>query len=198
MDPDTFQQLPISMDAQTKILSTSLNDYKLQEELAALNQLHKAVQQSGAPNQVPQAPVPVDPKRSAQIAKLREAGNASFKKSQYQDAVRMYSLAIDMALGRPVWEPVGLCRDEVVALLSNRAQAHMSANNWPEAAIDAQTAVELRKTNNSKAWWRRGKCLLEMGRLDEAREWVTEGLDFEAEPELQALKAEIDGRLKPS
>lgn len=198
MDPDTFQQLPIQMDGQTKLLSSSLNDSKLQEELAQLNQLHKSLQQSGVPNQIPPPPVPVDPKRGAQVQKLKDAGNAAFKKSQYNDAVRMYSLALDMAMGRPLWEPSGLVREEVSALYSNRAQAHMSANNWPEGAIDAQCSVEMKKQNNSKAWWRRGKCLLEMGRVDEARDWVAEGLDFEAEPELQQLKTEIESRLRPS
>ena len=30
-----------------------------------------------------------------------------------------------------------------------------------------------------KAWWRGGKCLVEMGRWDEARAWVEQALGIE-------------------
>ena len=40
---------------------------------------------------------------------------------------------------------------------------------------------------------RRGKCLLEMGRLDAAAQWVKQGLEFEAtEQDLVNLKDEIE------
>ena len=198
MDPDTFQQLPLQMDPQTKVISSSSTDSRLGEELDILNALHKSLQQAGVPNSIPPPPIPVDPKRSAQIQKLKDAGNGSFKKSQYADAIKLYSLAIDMGLQRPLWEPNGLVREELSALYSNRAQAHMGMNNWPEGAIDAHCSVEMKRPKNSKAWWRRGKCLLEMGRVDEAREWVAEGLEIESEPELQALMEEIEKKLKPT
>jgi translocation protein SEC72 len=53
--------------------------------------------------------------------------------------------------------------------------------------------VEMKKVGNAKAWWRRGKCLLEMGRMDEAETWVKQGLEFEAtEQDLVALRDEIE------
>jgi translocation protein SEC72 len=198
MDLDTFQQLPLQMDGQTKIVSSPHADSKLAEELATLNALHKQLQQANVPNQIPPPPVPVDPKRSAQIQKLKDAGNGHFKKSQFPEAIRMYSLCIDMAAGRPLWEPSGLVREELSALYSNRAQAHMGTNNWPEGAVDAQCSVEMKRQKNAKAWWRRGRCLLEMGRVDEAKEWVTEGLEMEPEQELEALMEEIESRSKPA
>ncbi|TGJ83190.1 hypothetical protein E0Z10_g5576, partial [Xylaria hypoxylon] len=58
-------------------------------------------------------------------------------------------------------------------------------------------SVEAKRTGNAKAWWRRGKCLLEMGRLDEAREWVRKALELEGEEaELAGLLKDIDARLK--
>lgn len=85
-----------------------------------------------------------------------------------------------MALGRPGWEPASLVRDEASSLFSNRAQAHIQAGMWPEGAADAQCSVELKKgPGNGKAWAQRGKCLLEMGRWEEAREWVREGREVE-------------------
>jgi len=100
-----------------------------------------------------------------------------------------------MALARPAWEPSGLVREELSGLLSNRAQANMAMQNWAEGAVDAEASVEMKKVGNAKAWWRRGKCLLEMGRLDEAELWVKQGLEFEAtEHDLINLKDEIEKR----
>jgi len=68
----------------------------------------------------------------------------------------------------------------------------MASNSWPEGAVDAQCSVELKKVGNAKAWWRRGRCLVEMGRVEEAREWVSEALEFEGqEADLVSLMEEI-------
>jgi translocation protein SEC72 len=88
-------------------------------------------------------------------------------------------------------------REEVHQLYSNRAQAHMQLAQWPEAAVDAEASVEAKRQGNAKAWFRRGRCLVEMGRLDEAREWVARGLEFEGEEkELSELLREVESRLE--
>lgn len=167
----------------------------LNTELAALNALHRSLLNVETPTGTPPPPVPVNPKRSAQIGKLRESGNAEFRKGNPAGAVKLYTLAIDMALTRPHWEPSGLVREEVSGLLSNRAQANMAQQNWAEGSVDAEASVEMKKVGNAKGWWRRGKCLLEMGRLDEAEQWVKQGLEFEAtEQDLVQLKAQIESR----
>lgn len=100
-----------------------------------------------------------------------------------------------MALTRPPWEPSGLVRDEASGLYANRAQAYMALQNWPEGAIDAEASVEAKKVGNAKAWWRRGRCLMEMGRWEEAREWVGRGLEVEGnEDDLVGLMKELDAR----
>jgi translocation protein SEC72 len=196
MDLDTFNQLPINMDPTTKALSTSLTDSKLTAELRALNDLHKSLISSDAPSGVPPPPVPVNPKRSAQVQKLRETANTTYRKGDHAGAIKLYTLGINMAALRPLWEPSGLVREELYQLYANRAQAHMSLSNWPEGAVDAQCSVELKKVQNPKAWWRRGKCLLEMGRVQEAHEWVSEALEFEGqETDLVELMAEIEKKM---
>nr|5L0Y_A Chain A, Sec72-ssa1 c-terminal peptide fusion protein [synthetic construct]5L0Y_B Chain B, Sec72-ssa1 c-terminal peptide fusion protein [synthetic construct]5L0Y_C Chain C, Sec72-ssa1 c-terminal peptide fusion protein [synthetic construct]5L0Y_D Chain D, Sec72-ssa1 c-terminal peptide fusion protein [synthetic construct]5L0Y_E Chain E, Sec72-ssa1 c-terminal peptide fusion protein [synthetic construct]5L0Y_F Chain F, Sec72-ssa1 c-terminal peptide fusion protein [synthetic construct]5L0Y_G Ch len=138
----------------------------------------------------------VNPKRSANINKLRESGNAEYRKQRYGDAIKLYTLGLQMALTRPAWEPAGLVRDEIHQLYSNRAQAYMQLGQWPEAAADAECSVEAKRQGNAKAWYRRGKCLMEMRRLQEAREWVARGLEFEGEEkELAELLKEIDSKL---
>lgn len=104
-----------------------------------------------------------------------------------------------MALGRPLWEPSGLVREELCQLYSNRAQAYMGGNNWPEGAVDAQCSVELKKQGNAKAWWRRGKCLQEMGRAEEAKIWLADAMDFEGqEADLVSLLEELDKKKQAS
>ena len=197
MEEETFTLLPLHLDPTSKaISSTTTPSPALKDELAKLNSLHRSLLNVDSPSGIPPPPVPVNPKRSAQVSKLRDTGNTSFRKGQYADAIRMYSLGIDMALGRPAWEPSGLVREEVSGLYANRAQAHMALQQWPEGAVDAECSVEMKKVGNSKAWWRRGKCLLEMGRSEEARDWIAQSLEFEAnEQELLGLKKEIDAAL---
>ncbi|KAI9750156.1 MAG: hypothetical protein M1815_001946 [Lichina confinis] len=192
---ETFTQLPLRMDPSSKAIQSDVRDAGVQEELAALNQLHRAV--VGLDGGAPPPPVPVNPKRSAQINKLRESGNASFRKGAYGDAIRMYTFGLEMALGRPPWEPAGLVRDEVAALYANRAQAHMAMQAWADAMVDAGTSVEMKRVGNAKGWWRRGRCLLEMGRLDEARDWVGRALEFEGhESDLAGLMKEIESLIE--
>ncbi|KAJ4354224.1 uncharacterized protein N0V89_005958 [Didymosphaeria variabile] len=192
---DTFTLLPLVMDPATKAISANPANAALKNELEALNALHRGLLSVGTPTGTPPPPVPVNPTRSAQIGKLRESGNNEFRKGNHAQAVKLYGLAIDMALGRPHWEPSGLVREEVSGLLSNRAQANMAQQNWAEGAVDAEASVEMKKADNAKGWWRRGKCLVEMGRLEEAETWVRQGLEFGAnEPDLVQLKQDIEKR----
>jgi translocation protein SEC72 len=194
-DPDTFTLLPLRLDPASKAITSQLN--ALTEELTTLNNLHRALLSLDSP--VPPPPVPVNPKRSANITKLRESGNAEFRKGKYQEALKFYGLGLQMALTRPLWEPTGLVRDEVAGLYANRAQSHMALQNWVEGAIDAEASVEAKKAGNAKAWWRRGKCLIEMGRLEEAKEWVGRGLEMEGnEADLVGLLKEIEEKRKKS
>ena len=134
---------------------------------------------------------------------MREQGNVSLRKSTASnlslahEAVKLYSYAIDMALGRPPWEPAGLVREEASLLFANRSQAYMTTGQWAEGAADAETSVWLKRAANGKAWWRRGKCLVEMGRWADARQWVKEGVTVEGtEGELGGLGREIDAHFK--
>ncbi|KEY64903.1 hypothetical protein S7711_03895 [Stachybotrys chartarum IBT 7711] len=195
-----FDLLPIQMDPQSKALSaTHPASRSLTAELDLLNTLHRSLLTLDAPLTVPPPPVPYNPKRSANIAKLRDNGNSEYKRGKYPEAIKLYTLGLQMALTRPLWEPAALVRDEAAAMLANRAQAHMALQGWAEGAVDAEASVELKKVGNAKAWWRRGKCLLEMGRLDEAKEWVGRALEVEGEEaDLSALLKDIKGKLEKS
>ncbi|GAP92781.2 putative translocation protein sec72 [Rosellinia necatrix] len=197
-DMDTFTLLPLQIDPQTKAISTASGSRTLQKELEALNSLHRALLGPEAtPQGVPPPPMPVNPKRTANVTKLRESGNAEQRKGRHAEAAKLYGLGLQMALARPSWEPRGLVAEEVAGLYANRAQALMALGDWPAAAVDAEASVEAKRVANPKAWWRRGKCLAEMGRLREAREWVRRALETEGdEPELRALLADVEARIE--
>jgi translocation protein SEC72 len=194
-DTETFTLLPIHLDPTSKAVISTSKSRALNEELTTLNNLHRSLLKLDSP--IPPPPIPVNPKLSGQITKLRESGNTEFRKGKHADAIRCYSLGLQMALQRPLWEPSGLVRDEVAGLYANRAQAHMAKSSWAEGSIDAEASVDAKKAGNSKAWWRKAKCLMEMGRLDEAKEWVGRGLEMEGnEADLVALLKEIDQKKK--
>ncbi|KAK3297179.1 uncharacterized protein B0H64DRAFT_391511 [Chaetomium fimeti] len=198
-DLESFDFIPLHIDPKSKAISAAQTPASraLEAELNALNSLHRSLHGLDPPHVVPPPPVPVNPKRSANIGKLRESGNADYRKQRYGEAAKFYTLGLQMALTRAAWEPSQLVREEVHALYSNRAQAHMHLGNWPEAAADAEASVEAKRQGNAKAWFRRGRSLVEMGRLAEAREWVARGLEFEGEEkELIELLREVDGKME--
>ncbi|MCJ1400140.1 hypothetical protein MMC11_003344 [Xylographa trunciseda] len=207
---DTFTLLPLYLDPASKAISCpSLNSSSMAAELAILNSTHRSLLTLDTPNSVPPPPLPLNPKRSAAIQKMREQGNASLARkggtasaansqAHTQEAIKLYSYALEMALTRPPWEPASIVRDEVAILMSNRAQAHMGLQSWPEGAADAETSVELKPApGNGKAWWRRGKCLAEMGRWEEAADWITRGIETggDESAELRALGVEVQSHL---
>lgn len=207
---DIFTQYPLHLDPASKAISlpdsttASLPPSQaaaLDAELAALNNLHRSLLSLETPGNIPPPPLPINPKRSAQISKLRDTANAAYRKSNYAEAIRLYTYAIEMALGRPGWEPVTLVRDELSGLYANRAQVHMAQQEWPEGYVDSKCSVECKPVGNAKAWWRGGRCLAEMGRWEEARAWVERALELEgkageAGKELMALMAEVEEKAR--
>ncbi|KAI5806451.1 hypothetical protein DFH27DRAFT_548091 [Peziza echinospora] len=202
-EDETFLLLPLAVNSDLNISVTPSQSLppNLATEIAALNALHQTLLTSEttsppAAGNIPPPPVPVNPKRSAAIAKLRTSGNDAYKKKQFGEAVRIYSLGIEMALGRPNWEPSGLVKDELYLLYANRSQAYMATGQWPEGLADSDASVDCKKVGNPKAHWRKGKCLKEMGRLEEAREALELGLEFGGEDaDLKALYKEVEDAL---
>ncbi|KAF7716459.1 Uncharacterized protein PECH_003865 [Penicillium ucsense] len=204
---DIFNEYPLYMDSSTKAISllpsssqTASQKATITAELTELNDLHRSLISLDAPN-IPPPPLPVNPKRSAQITKLRDSGNAAYRKSNYADAIRLYTLAIEMAISRPGWEPVTLAREELAGLYGNRAQAHLGMRAWPEGLCDAKASVDSKPVGNVKAWWRLSKCLAEMGRYTEAKTFLLKGIEIEGREseggkELVQLLGDVEAALQ--
>ncbi|MCJ1305794.1 hypothetical protein MMC08_008610 [Hypocenomyce scalaris] len=206
MDAETFTLLPLHLDPTSKSISCpSLPSTQIATELTELNTLHRLllnITDSPLGTNIPPPPLPLNPKRGAQIAKMREQANTLMRRARREDAeeaVKLYTYALTMSTTRPPFEPHQNTIAELSQLYANRAQAHLTLHNYPEAAADAETSVELKKAGNGKAWWRRGRCLVEMGRWGEAREWVERWRDAgdeggEGEKEgRRELEGEIEG-----
>lgn len=206
---DIYNQYPLHMDPASKAITlppssgyTPNQLATVNTELSELNALHRNLISLDPPN-IPPPPLPVNPKRSAQITKLRDSGNAAYRKNNNAEAVRLYSYAIDMALARPGWEPAGLAREELAGLYGNRAQAHMGLQAWPEGYVDAKASVDSKPVGNVKAWWRVAKCLVEMSRYQEARSFLVQGMEIEGREseggkELASLLVDVDAALARS
>ncbi|KAL4884299.1 hypothetical protein BJY04DRAFT_215727 [Aspergillus karnatakaensis] len=208
---DLFNQYPLLVDPTSKAINlspssathyTPTQTTALTTELSALNTLHRNLLSLDPPS-IPPPPLPLNPKRSAQISKLRDSANAAFRKNNHAEAARLYTFAIEMALARPGWEPVAVARDELAGLYANRAQAWMSQQLWAEGVVDARASVEGKPVGNVKAWWRGGKCLVEMGRWDEAKTFLARGIQIEGGEseggkELGGLLEEVEEGLRRS
>lgn len=188
---ETYTHLPLHLDPSTKILtSTKSGDTDLKILLKNINALHTRFKTLETPNHAPPPPLPVNPKRSAQLAKLRDSAKQSVQKNDLQGAIRLMTLALQMANDRPPWEPAGMVREELAMCYMERANVHVLAREWVEGWKDAECSAECKRgrqqtpqgqsvPGNPRAFVLGGKCLIEMGRWNEATEWLEKGIELE-------------------
>jgi translocation protein SEC72 len=197
---ETYTHLPVHIDPATKQVSVLSSDKAAQDAIAFVNELHTQFKGLETANNVPPPPMPVNPKRTVQIGKLRDTATAATKKGNHAEAVRIITVALQMAASRPDWEPSGLKREELAGLYVARAAAHVENRDWVDAHRDAVCSTECKKgpsrtpqgqnvAGNPIAWTIAGKALLEMGRTDEAVEWLHKGVEIEGtqQPDSKAL-----------
>eukprot|EP00929_Paragymnodinium_shiwhaense_P100988 TRINITY_DN63714_c0_g1_i1.p1 TRINITY_DN63714_c0_g1~~TRINITY_DN63714_c0_g1_i1.p1 ORF type:complete len:369 (-),score=97.19 TRINITY_DN63714_c0_g1_i1:87-1193(-) len=113
---------------------------------------------------------------------LRQQGNAFFKKSQYNEAIAAYSLA--------------LASFDDGMLYSNRAECYLKVQRNLEAKLDAQKAAGLAKAVpkdrqkgwEKKAFWRLGRACLALSDDTQAAEAAKNGLaEWSDDPALKQL-----------
>ncbi|RMZ77828.1 hypothetical protein DV737_g4126, partial [Chaetothyriales sp. CBS 132003] len=187
---ETYTHLPIHIDPASKAVSVTSSDQAVQDAVAQVNALHTAFKKLETPNNLPPPPMPPDPKRSAQIQKLRETAATAARKGNYAEAIRLLTFAIDMAASRPGWEPSGLAREELAVCYFARAVANMESRNWVEGWKDAECSTECKRgpqttpqgqrvPGNPQAFIVGGKCLIELTRFDQAVKWLERAIEIE-------------------
>lgn len=151
-------------------------------DFTALNQLTKNL--NSIKGNIP-PPNVANQQLSMQIGRLKEEGNKNFHLKKYAEAIKLYSLAVDMAFQRSVWEPHALAKEELSVCLSNRAAAYLALEAWVDAYVDALSVVKA-KRDWSKGYFRMGKALVGLKRFEEALEAFKLGLGFD--PKSEELK----------
>ncbi|KAK4509222.1 uncharacterized protein ATC70_007572 [Mucor velutinosus] len=119
--------------------------------------------------EIPLPNKPVPSKTNASVNKLKLNGNQAYKLEHYEEAVELYTSAVELAWSRPLWEPLAFqaVREELVPILSNRSAANLALSNYVDALVDAHIVTQL-KNDWSKGWFRKGKALMGLQRFDEA------------------------------
>lgn len=138
----------------------------------------------------PKPAAPAKPKQDP-IAVAKEQGNEYFKLKQYDDAIRMYTKAID--------------RDPHSAnqyvLFGNRAMCYIKQGQWLNAEKDATTCIQMNRTF-PKGFFRRAVARRQLGKLEEARSdletlLVLQPHDPDGERELVEISTLLQQQKKP-
>jgi len=108
--------------------------------------------------------------KKEQAANLKKhLGNKHLTNKEYEKAISAYTE------GLVIYEKSHL-------LHSNRCWAYMLLKNWEKALEDANKCIEL-QSDFTKAHFRKGSILLELGRIEEAVAALTEAHDLEPKDE---------------
>lgn len=187
-----IQLLPLTLDstpmhpAPISLAAGAPSSYS-QADLDKVNELARILLTASNPSVVfPPPPQPVPNDRSRKCAQAKEAGNAAFKAGNWQDAIKLYTISAEVAAGRPVFEANVYARDELALALANRSAAYMGAGEFVNALVDADAVIQLKRPW-IKGHFRRGKALIGMGRLEEGREALLLGLQFDPTAEVRTL-----------
>ena len=90
MDHETFTLLPLHLDPASKSLSCPTHSSpQLNAELTELNTLHRLllnITDSPLGTNIPPPPIPLNPKRGAQIIKMRDQADNLMRRARREDA----------------------------------------------------------------------------------------------------------------
>jgi len=115
-----------------------------------------------------------------------------YKQNKYAQAIQVYNISAGIAASRPPWEASQIVRDELTVILGNRSAAYALLGDFASALVDADAVVQLKRPW-SKGHYRKGKALVGLGQLEDAKEAIALGLQFEPDnQDLKTFYAEIE------
>ncbi|KDQ18966.1 hypothetical protein BOTBODRAFT_82750, partial [Botryobasidium botryosum FD-172 SS1] len=175
-----YHPVPLKVADATRVVC-SAHDLEVCAECAVdfaqLNLIAKMLQ-SAPELAVPPPPNVMHPGRSQAVHKAKEEGNNLYKQNKYAQAIQVYNISAGIAASRPPWEASQIVRDELTVILANRSAANALLGDYASALVDADAVVQLKRPW-SKGHYRKGKALVGLGQLEEAKEAVSLGLQFE-------------------
>ncbi|KUJ08050.1 TPR-like protein [Mollisia scopiformis] len=105
---------------------------------------------------------------------LKQKGNAAMAKKDYPSAIDLYSQALSLVPGNPIF-------------LSNRAAAYSASKDHESARADAEAAVEA-DPKYTKAWSRLGLARFALGDAKGSMEAYSKGIEYEGNGGSDAMK----------
>ena len=100
---------------------------------------------------------------------LKEAGNKAFINQNYPEAVKQYTLAIEITLEKPNH-----------VYFSNRANAYLEMNLFEECIADCNQAISI-EASFVKPYYRKAKALIGQSKLVEAMETLKDAITLDPE-----------------
>ena len=98
---------------------------------------------------------------------IKEAGNKAFLAKNYQEAVEMYTQAIEISLQTPNH-----------IYYANRANAYLELQQYEECIADCNQSIKIDKTF-IKSYFRKAKALIGQDKLQQALDTLKEGLEVD-------------------
>lgn len=127
-------------------------------------------------------------KQAKSLKTKKEDGNAAFKKGKLQEALQLYTEALEI-------DPNNSSTNS--KLYFNRATVHARLNNTQEAVADCTKAIEL-DSGYIKAYLRRAKCYMSSGEYEEAVRDYEKVCNMDRSSEHRRLLADAKLELKKS
>ena len=93
---------------------------------------------------------------------LKEAGNKAFSLSQFDEALELYTKAIEIDPNNHIF-------------FANRANAYLETSNFDSCIEDCQSAIKLNE-NFGKAYYRKAKAQSFKGLIKESLKTLEEGI----------------------
>ncbi|CCH44894.1 Translocation protein [Wickerhamomyces ciferrii] len=190
----SIMSLPITYDPITKIISineSAQNDQELKEEIDQLNRLSKDF--INLNSEIPESPEP-SKTLTPLIKKLVTSGIDAQKRGKHHDAIKQFSLAIDMASRRSRWEAFAIQLQELNLILMARCDSYIMTKNWIDAYNDADMLLGT-QVNTPENFLRRATAASNMGRLTQAKYDLERGLCFVEDDERIKTQLGVVNRL---
>lgn len=98
---------------------------------------------------------------------MKEAGNKAFMARNYEEAIKCYTIAIEITVEKPNH-----------VYFANRANAQLELQNYEECINDCDSAIEIEPTYQ-KSYYRKAKALYCLYALKEAAEVIDKAMELE-------------------
>jgi len=168
---ESFKVVPT--DATPKDSQTLLQIYGVYEKLKGKTPGGPSSNVSGE-KAVPTASKEPTEAQKKEAEGLKSQGNAAMAKKDYATAIDLYSKALAIVPGNPIF-------------LSNRAAAYSASKDHESARADAEAAVEA-DPKYTKAWSRLGLARFALGDAKGSMEAYSKGIEFEGNGGSDAMK----------